>query len=134
MNAFRSLALVLALAPLAGCGRSGADVAPRNQGDNLQEVANMLRDFQSVANRGPNNLSELAQFQNDYAFGHAQVKAGDLVVVWGARMGGEGGGGSAGVIAYEKKTPTSGGWVLLANGTVKELSAADFGTTAKASK
>ncbi|MFO0845097.1 MAG: hypothetical protein U0797_22365 [Gemmataceae bacterium] len=97
-------------------------------------MANMLRDFTAASNRGPANAGELARFQNDYPLGYSQLKAGEIDIVWGARMGGEGGGGSEGVIAFEKKAPTEGGWVLLANGTVKQMPADAFKAAPKATK
>lgn len=119
-------------ATLVGCSSQKPGDQPPTRSDELQQTANMLRDFTATSNRGPANVGELARFQNEYPFGYSQVKAGEIDIVWGARMGGEGGGGSEGIIAYEKKAPTEGGWVLLANGTVKQMSASEFSSAPKA--
>jgi hypothetical protein len=37
-------------------------------------------------------------------------------------------------LAYEKATPTDGGYVLLSAGTVKKMTAAEFDTAPKAGK
>jgi hypothetical protein len=38
------------------------------------------------------------------------------------------------VVAYEKKVPTEGGHVLLQDGTVKQMTAAEFQSAPKAKK
>lgn len=136
MYRFASLVLLgmTGLFLVAGCSsRKSGDMNPTRT-DELQQVANMLREHHASFNRGPANAADLARFQNDFPFGYNQVKSGEIVVVWGATMGGEGGGGSDGVIAYEKKAPGEGGMVLLANGTVKQMSAAEFNSAPKATK
>jgi hypothetical protein len=68
--------------------------------------------------------------------GYQAVKSGEVVVLWGAKMPGEGevnaGTAPDAVIAYEKKTASEGGYVLLQNGTVKEMSADQFKAAPKA--
>ncbi len=130
------LALAVGLAGLApGCSsRKGSSTGEPTRRDELQEVGNMLRDFMGGANRGPASAGELARYESTFPFAYKPVKSGDIVIVWGAKMGGEGGGGSDGIIAFEKKVPAEGGLVLLANGTVKEMSAAEFKTAPKATK
>ena len=64
----------------------------------------------------------------------ATALGGAALVVWGARMGGEGQAGSDEVIAYEKKTPAEGGMVLLQNGKVKTMSSGEFDAAPKAKK
>jgi hypothetical protein len=136
MHRFASLLLAtsLGLAAVAGCSssRQGAGPAEPTRSDELQEVATMLRDYTSAAGRGPKSARDLARYQGQFTFGHKPVQSGDIVIVWGARMGGEGGGGSDGVIAYERQAAAEGGWVLLANGTVKQLTALEFKAAPKA--
>ena len=63
------------------------------------------------------------------------VKSGDVVVLWGTPMQGEGDSGKGEVLmAYEKKVPTDGGYVLLSAGTVRRMSAADFAAAPKTKK
>jgi len=66
--------------------------------------------------------------------GFVSQYTGDVVVVWGAKMAGEGssGSGTGEVIAYEKKVPTEGGFVLLTSGTVKQMTADEFKAAPKA--
>jgi hypothetical protein len=50
------------------------------------------------------------------------IKEGAIVVVWRVGYASN----SATVLAYEKDAPAAGGKVLLRNGTVKDLTAAEF--------
>jgi hypothetical protein len=133
-----SLPLVLfATATLAGCSSSttgsGGTTGPTKV-DHLQEVGEMIALYSGKFRRGPSNVADLARYENGYPLGYAALKAGEIVIVWGSTMAGEGGGGTEDVVAYEKKTPTEGGAVLLQNGKVKELSAAEFAAAPKAKK
>ena len=60
-----------------------------------------------------------------------RVKAGEIVVIWGVgRATGPGAGQQ--VLAYEKQAPTEGGAVLFRDGTVKQMTAAEFNAAPKA--
>jgi len=126
---------LLGLASLAGCSSSGkqADGGP-TRADELREVGQMLTLYSGESGKGPKKAADLAKYETGTPLGYKAVKTGDVVVVWGAKMPGEGEAKSAppDVIAYEKKTPTEGGFVLLLNGDVKEMSAADFASAPKA--
>ena len=78
--------------------------------------------------------SDLAQLESLYPHGYQAVKSGEVVVLWGASMAGEEGGGSEKVVAYEKKVPTDGGHVLLENGQVKSMTSVEFAAAPKAGK
>jgi hypothetical protein len=119
----------LVLSPgLVGCSsktsnsESGAPTAE----DALQQIANMIRDYSSSTGRSPSKLADLASMKNLYNIGYGAVEKGEIVVVWGTNVGGEGGGGGTGVVAYEKSAPDSGGAVLLQDGSVKKMSADEF--------
>lgn len=132
------LGFVLAIA--VGCSpapsRNETGGQPTNA-DLLNEVATLLRSHPARGGKGPAKAADLAPFENGGPLGYAAVKSGEIVVVWGATMAGEGdaaSGGATGVIAYEKKTPTDGGSVLLASGEVKTMTAAEFAAAPKAAK
>ena len=99
----------------------------------LQEVADLLR-AAGGEGRAPTKPADLARYESIYSVGYQAVKSGEVVVVWGAKMAGEGEAATApaNVIAYEKKAPTEGGWVLLQNGNVKEMTASQFNSAPKA--
>jgi len=122
---------------VAGCSSRGpgAGEALPPGAAALQEVADLLRAADS-GGRPPSKLADLDRFKALYLNGYEAVKAGDIVILWGAAMPGEGkmGGSNAAVAAYEKGVPTAGGYVLLTNGEVKKMTAAEFQSAPKAGK
>jgi hypothetical protein len=52
----------------------------------------------------------------------------NFVVLYGTPVGG------SNVLAYQKGVPTQGGFVLLSDGTIRPMSAADFQAAPKAGK
>jgi hypothetical protein len=131
----RAACLLLAVG-LVGCssGKQSDKVDTPTTGDALLEVASMIRDYASTHNHPPAKVADFAPYEHLYIHGYKAVKSGDVVVIWGATVAGEGGGGSESVIAYEKTAPDSGGAVLMENGKVKQMTAAEFGSAPKARK
>ena len=127
--------VTLGLALLTGCSRSsehagsGADPAAP-----LREVGEMLRAATPAPGRGPAKVADLTRYEAVYPQAYQAVKAGDVVVVWGAAMKGESevGKGGGEVIAHQKAVPTEGGHVLLTTGEVKQMTADEFKSAPKA--
>jgi hypothetical protein len=114
---------------LAGCSSSNksSDAGAPTASDALLQVADMIRDYSSDKGRPPAKMADLAGFKNQYNIGYAALEKGEVVVVWGTQVAGEGGGGGGtGVVAYEKSAPDSGGAVLLQDGKVKQMTADEF--------
>jgi hypothetical protein len=66
---------------------------------------------------------------------YESVKSGEVIVLWGTSPKGEGDvGNDEVVLAYEKKVPTEGGYVLMSAGTVKKMTAAELNSAPKAGK
>lgn len=134
MRAMLVGAAVVGLAAAGGCGGSSPPDGPPTPPAvmALQEVGSMLQ--ASAGRRGPALAADLAAFEQTMPTGYAAVKSGEVVVVCGAAIPGEGDAASAPdeVVAYEKKAPTDGGHVLLLNGTVKAMTAAEFAAAPKA--
>jgi len=127
MSLMRCVAAAAAgLGLLVGCSsRPPAEVAPALT--TLQDVDGLLRAAAGTTNRVPPRLADLDKHQETFPRGYAAVKSGDIVVLWGSPLKGEGEGSSSDpVVAYEKDVPTAGGYVLLAGTTVKKMSASDF--------
>jgi hypothetical protein len=133
MTHMTRLATLALLAAFAGCSSPGSDAGNGQVPDNeaiLHEVGGLLR---TAGDRAPKKAADLARSEAGFPLGYRAVQSGEVVVVWGARMAGEGdSGASSDVIAYEKQVPAEGGWVLLQNGTVKQMTAAEFATAPKA--
>jgi hypothetical protein len=68
----------------------------------------------------PHQLSDLAskQYESIYPAAIEDLRKGRVIVVWDVQ-----GKDSGTVIAYEKDVPTQGGAVLMADGTIRQMSA-----------
>jgi hypothetical protein len=134
MALVRWSALVAALGLLAGCSSQPPPEAVP-QITMLQEVNDLLHSSGDAAHRPPAKVADLDRYQSMYPRGYAAVKSGEVVVLWGAALKGEGDvGKDEAVVAYEKGVPTDGGYVLLSAGTVKKMTAAEFASAPKAAK
>jgi hypothetical protein len=102
----------------------------------LNDVSEMLQAASGVLGRPAANLNDLNGAPRDtHTRGYNAVKSGDVVVLWGARLQGEGDvGKNETVVAYEKNVPTSGGFVLLSAGTVKHMTPDEFKAAPKGGK
>jgi hypothetical protein len=132
------LVLLLLAALLTGCSDSGkksvTQVASKN--DLMLEVVGLIRSHCAARGKGPQKISDLAPFETEYHLGFQAVKNGDVIIVWGGTVAGEGSNSSntGAVVAYDKDATTSGGEVAFENGTVKKLTAAEFQAAPKAAK
>lgn len=137
MTALRHMLTAVAILGLvAGCSSKHSEGSPGAQESALlQEVGDLLRASAGAAGRPPARLADLNNYQSMYPHAFDAIKSGDVVVLWGAPMKGEGETGhDEAVVAYEKGAPTNGGFVLLSAGTVKKMSADEFKSAPKAGK
>ncbi len=133
MTVIRWMGAAAALGLLAGCSSQPppGDMGPA--ATELQEVNDLLHAAAGAANRPPAKLADLDRYQSFYPRGYAAVKSGEVVVLWGTPLKGEGEvGKDEAVLAYEKNAPAEGGYVLLSAGTVKKMTAAEFAAAPKA--
>jgi len=124
--------VALALGLLAGCSSKppGASVPPDLT--LLQEVNDLLR-AGGPPGRLPGKVSDLDRAKEMFPRAYETVKSGKVVVLWGAPTQGEGDvGKDEKVVAYEKQTPTEGGYVLLSAGSVTKMTAEEFKAAPKA--
>src|SRR5262245_61535467 len=136
MNHSRQVCLALTLglllgAAAGGCSGSGKTVYVPTEKDKLQEIAQMLRTVEADKTRPPARLADLGAVEPMLPLSAQDLRSGAIVYVWGARLS-SGGDASSAVLAYEKKAPAEGGWVLMQDGTVKKMTAAEFGAAPKA--
>src|SRR5262245_28221302 len=133
MSVVRSAAVVAAgLVLLAGCSSSQPPAEAMGTVTLFQDVEGLLRASEGTNKRPPARLADLNRHQSMFSRGYDAVKSGDVVVLWGARMQGEGEvGKNEAVVAYEKAVPTEGGYVLLSAGTIKKMTAAEFNAAPK---
>jgi hypothetical protein len=123
-NFVRSLSIALALATAAfGCRGATTRVVSPDEAK-LQGVFDMYRHFiKSHEGKPPHKLSDLANpgYEGISPHAVADLKKGNILVVWDVQAKDAGT-----VLAYEKQVPTQGGAVLMADGTVRQMTADEF--------
>jgi hypothetical protein len=131
MMRVRWVVLAVALGLLAGCSRNKGGVGPPTSPE-LQELSDLLHTAAGASGRPPARLADLDRYKGMYPRAYEAVKSGELVVLWGSPLKGEGDTGkNEAVVAYEKKVPGEGGYVLLSAGTVKQMTPAEFNAAPK---
>lgn len=134
---FRGIVLALAFSVVVGCSGPGGQSSITADASILYEVADLMRAATQPNGKGPAKLANFNSMQSKLPRGYQAVKSGDVVVVWGVAVMGEGEGENASggdVAAYEKDVPTAGGNVLLTSGEIKQMTAAEFAAAPKAGK
>lgn len=111
-----------------GCASSTPVGSQTPNKDALTEVGQMLKMLADEGKKPPGKLAELEPVEPLLPTAGPMIREGTLVYLWGAPFAA----GGDKVAAYEKKVASEGGWVLLQNGNVKEMSAAEFAAAPKA--
>jgi hypothetical protein len=113
----------------AGCGgaNSGAS-ATEGPKAGLQELGYALKSLSEEGLKPPGKLAEFESMEPMVPVCGPQIRNGEVVYLWGAVYAA----GSDKVVAHEKKAPTDGGYVLLQDGKVKTMTAAEFAAAPKA--
>src|SRR5436309_4765926 len=114
------LAVGLAVAVLAGCG-GGANKtpAPTDYRAALTDLGEALKTTAADGNKPPARLAEFERIEPMAPVAGPLIRSGDLVYLWG---GGYAPSGTK-VVAFEKQAEAEGGWVLLQDGSVKQMTA-----------
>jgi hypothetical protein len=117
------LPLLVVVLLLPACGSNTPAPPPAVEtGEALQELAEVYKYLVAQKVPPPRKPEDLAEYSGSLEGAMPLIRSGDIVVVWGAGYSS----GSSQVLAYEKDAATSGGKVLLRNGTVKHMSADEF--------
>jgi len=130
------LAVTLSLA--AGCGGSAAvaeaDKSMEAQG--LRNLGAMYRVASDSLSRPPKTIAELRKAEAQVPGGFSDIGETNVAIYLGVAMlpasGGPADGTSETVLAYDRMAPHQGGYVLLIDGAVKKLTAAEFKAAKKA--
>jgi hypothetical protein len=112
----------------AGCGETKPAVSQTPNKDALAEVGQMLKSLADEGRKPPAKPAELESVEPMLPTAGPMIREGTLVYLWGTAYAA----GGDKVAAYEKKVPAEGGWVLLQNGTVKEMTDDEFKAAPKA--
>jgi len=120
---------------LFGCSsQPTGETGPATPGT-LTELHSLVHAAAGETMRAPAKLADLNRHQSMFPRAYEAVKSGDVVVLWGTPLQGEGEAGKdAAVLAYEKSVPTAGGYVLMSAGTVKKMTADEFAAAPKSGK
>lgn len=122
------LVLVVAAVGPSGCSRSTA-TADTSLKPALLDFAQFLEAIPGDGIKPPKKLAEFLPREPMAPVAAEHLQTGRMVYFWGAGLvqGGQR------IIAYDKDVETSRGWVLLENGTVREMTTAEFAAAPKAS-
>ncbi len=134
MTKFRLTAFVLCFLLVGGCSSAGPTKGDPESTE-FQELSDLFHAAAGKVGHAPTKLADLATAKGMFPKAYELVKSGDVIIVWGTPPKGEGDvGNNEVVLAYEKKVPTEGGYVLMSAGTIKKMSATEFNSTSKAGK
>ena len=127
------LGLVGLVSAVVGCGGGGAGAGSGPAGPTPQvmaEVAELLGAYSGSNKNPPTKAADFIRYEAMASDAVRFIQNGDIVYAWGNAIKP----GSTAVLAYPKDAAEKGGPVLLQDGTVKSMTAAEFATAPKAVK
>ena len=102
------------------------------------QVGELYRHYQFTKKKPPQKLNDLSAVRSLGGDGFEAVRNGSIVLRYNATLPDTdedpGHAESNEVLAYEKQVPESGGYVLMLNRTVKQMTADEFKVTHNASR
>ncbi len=134
-----ALGVAAGLLAFGGCdGPSdvGSTTSATSENGPLAQIGSLYRDFWELKKKAPNGLKDFVPSAEAMPEGVNAVKNGDVVVIWGVKLedlSPQGAGDSADeILAYQKETPDSGGYVLMKNRSIRRMTADEFKAAPKA--
>jgi hypothetical protein len=130
-------ALVLALLA-SGCGRIQNAAERAKKSNDLKQLGLMYHSYIDANRKGPASADDLLKAAAGEPGAQAvvqKVKDGKYVLIWGTtitEMQKSPQGSTGTVLGYEATAPTAGGLVLMGDGSVKNMTAAEFAAAPKA--
>jgi hypothetical protein len=115
----------------AGCGGPNRPMTQEEgQQRILTQVGEMYRSYQMSKKKPPGKFADFASVRAVAGNGYEAVRSGDVVLLYGATLPDldedPGHSESAEILAYMKDVPQNGGYVLLLNRTIKNMTADEF--------
>jgi hypothetical protein len=120
-----------ALLILLGCEGTPKPPPPPSAEDGLKELVGIYKYIEYSKLPIPSKPDDFNDYIDTMPNGLARIKQGDYVVAWGVGRSAAPGAANQ-ILVYEKKAATEGGAVLLRDGTVKQMTAAEFAAAPKA--
>lgn len=125
----------------AACGPTEQETitTTTTEGLQLREVGDIYRVHCLEKNAPPRKLADLVYYEQGFPMALIGVRSGDIAVYWGGELSGAdqdepGAVPSDKVLAYESRVPQEGGYVLLADRTIKKMTAEEFQAAPKAAE
>jgi len=116
---------------LIGCSSEPPPPSMPSAEEGLKEMAKVYQYIEYSKFPLPQKAEDFRDYWDSMQGSFDRVQQGEFIVAWGVGRSTVAGPGSQ-ILAYEKKAPIDGGWVLLRNGTVKQMTAAEFTAAPKA--
>lgn len=128
------VALVVAVSlQAAGCSSNAPVEAPVSTGptakESLENMVLLLQHFKDQNQKTPARIEDVEPVDPVFPGAYLGLVRKEIVYVWGAPLNPA---GSDRVLAYESTAPTDGGWVLMQDGTVKQMTQEQFSAAPKA--
>jgi hypothetical protein len=126
--------LVLSMAVLmllAGCARTPQPPPPPSAEEGLKEMAKVYQYIEYSKLPLPQKPEDFRDYVDSMQGSFDRVQSGEFVVLWGVGRSTAPGAGNQ-ILVCEKKAPAEGGFVLLRDGTVKQVTAAEFAAAPRA--
>jgi hypothetical protein len=125
MQTNRSLVVLSAIVVLTGCTQEVGPPPPPSAEAGLKEMASVYKYLDYSKLPPPRKPEDFDNYIDTMPTALTRIKEGEYVVAFGVGHASGPGAGSQ-ILAYEKKAPAEGGAVLLRDGTVKQVTAAEF--------
>jgi hypothetical protein len=113
------------LVVIAGCGGKEVIAPPATSGDGLRDLVSVYEYLEYSKLPPPARVEDLTGYVDSLPNALGRIQSGEYEVVWGATLA-KSAPAAGGVLAFEKKASADGGAVLLRDGTVKQMTAAEF--------
>jgi hypothetical protein len=123
--------LAFGVVVLIGCAAEPKPPPPPAAADALKELTAVYKYLDYSKAAPPRRLEDLTQFIDTLPTAYYRLQSGEFQMVYGVGMSTSPANGSQ-VLAYERKAATEGGAVLLRDGTIKQMTAAEFSAAPKA--
>jgi hypothetical protein len=113
------------------CAQSPEPPPPPSFEEGLKELAKVYQYIEYSKLPLPQKPEDFRDYWDSMQASFDRVQSGDIVVFWGVGRSSAPGAATQ-ILAHEKKVPGDGGFVLLRDGTVKQMTSAEFSAAPKA--
>lgn len=104
-----------------GCLEGAPKVEQLPISEQYQDLSELFKEHYEAKKRSPAKLNDFLEFEASHPRGYSLLSQGEAIAVYGLSFGT----GKA-VLAYAKGADANGGYVVLQDGTVKQMSADEF--------